>query len=165
MILYHPIDDVYHCFCRILLLISRLPQEEHDLIKLQILDFYFLFPGLIKKIKWPKELSIYRQYFMEISNPYSDITNYKSIIIHLEHQVNDVIRYMAAYDLIDAEKSKRKLILKKNSDKYKPILEQISDYDTDLLDFIVKVLASIPLNGKDGLKSRTGLFEYRYDDV
>jgi hypothetical protein len=165
MILYHPIDDVYHCFYRILLLVSRLPQEEHDLIKLQILDFYFLFPGLIKKIRWPKELNIHRQYFTGISNPYSEVTNNKSIIIHLEHQVNDVIRYMAAYDLIDTEKTKSKLILKKNNEKYKPILEQISNYDTELLDFLVRVLARIPLNGKDGLKSRTGLFEYRYDDV
>jgi len=165
MILYHPIDDIYHCFFRILLLVSQLPQEEQDLKKIQILDFYFLFPGLIKRIRWPKELNIYRQYFMEISNPYSEINNNKSIIIHLEHQINDVIRYMAAYDLIDAKKIKSKLILKINNEKYKPILKQISNYDTNLLDFLVNVLARIPLNGKNGLKSRTGLFEYRYDDV
>jgi hypothetical protein len=165
MILYHPFDDVYHCLCRILLLISQLPSEEHDLKKIQILDFYFLFPGLIKKIRWPKELNVHRQYIMGISNHYSEITNQKSIIIHLEHQVNDVIRYMAAYDLIDVDKIKNNLILKKNKEKYKLILEQIVNYDSGLLDFIVKVLARIPLNGKDGLKSRTGLFEYRYDDV
>lgn len=165
MILYHPFDDVYHCFYRLLLLIWRLPQDEHELKKIQILDFYFLFPGLIKKIRWPRELSIHRQYFTGISNPYSEITNCKSLIINLEHQVNDVIRYMAAYDLIDAEKTKSKLILKKNNEKYKLILDKVSNYDNDLLDFLVKVLAKIPFNGKDGLKSRTGLFEYRYDNV
>jgi hypothetical protein len=72
---------------------------------------------------------------------------------------------MAAYDLIDAEKTKSKLILKKNNEKYKLILDKVSNYDNDLLDFLVKVLAKIPFNGKDGLKSRTGLFEYRYDNV
>ena len=164
MILYHPFDDVYHCFCRILLLISRLPVEEHDIKKIQILDFYFLFPGLIKKMRWPKELNIYRQYIFGISAPYSEIPNSKAMISHLEHQINDVIRFMAAYDLIDIDKIKKNQLLKINNIKYEPILEKIKGYDIDLLDFLVNILARIPLNGKDGLKSRTGLFEYRYDN-
>jgi len=164
MILYHPIDDVYHCFSRILLLISNLPLEEHDIKKIQILDYYFLFPGLLKKIKWPRKLNLYRQYILGINNHYSEISNSKSLIIHLEHQINDVMRYMAAYDLIDIDKLKNNQILRKNEEKYKPILEQINNIDNELLDFLINVLARIPLNGNDGLKSRTGLFEYRYDN-
>jgi len=164
MILYHPFDDVYHCFCRILLLVSRLPLEEHDLKKIQILDFYLLFPGLIKKMRWPKDLSIYRQYIFGINDPYSEIPNNKAMISHLEHQVHDVIRFMAAYDLIDVYKLKNNQILRINNKKYEPVLEKIIDYNTELLDFLVNILARIPLNGKDGLKSRTGLFEYRYDN-
>jgi len=165
MILYHPIDDVYHCFYRLSLLVYRLPLMEYELKKIQILDFYFLFPGLIKKIRWPKELNIYRQYFSNLRTPYTKISDIKSIIIQLDHQVNDVIHYMAAYDLIDVEKVKNGFILKKNEKKLMDAFEKIEDYDNDLLDFLVNVLANIPLNGKDGLKSRTGLFEYRYDNA
>lgn len=164
MILYHPVDDVYHCFSRIILLIFHLPLEEYDLKKIQILDYYFLFPGLLKEMTWPKELSLYKKYINGLNKPYSKVTNEKSLIIHLEHQIDDVMRYMAAYDLIDIEKLKIKKVLRKNDEKYKPILEQIKIYDNELLDFLVNILAGIPLNGKGGLKYRTSLFEYRYDN-
>jgi hypothetical protein len=86
---------------------------EYELKKIQILDFYFLFPGLIKKIRWPRELNIYRQYFSNLRTPYTEISDIKSIIIQLSHQVNDVVHYMAAYDLIDVEKIKDSFVLKK----------------------------------------------------
>ena len=165
MILYHPVDDVYHCFCRLLFIIYKLPVEEHDLKKIQILDFYYLFPGLLKKIKLPRDLNIYRNYINNIKNPYSKINDFKIISIKLEKQIKDVVHHLAAYDLIDVNKLKRNLIQKTNDDKYISIIEQLSGYDNELLDFLVDVLARIPLNGEDGLKARTGLFEHRYDYV
>lgn len=165
MILYHPIDDIYHCFYRLSLILSRLPINEYELKKIQILDFYFLFPGLIKKIRWPKELSLHRQYFNKIPKPYSEITDEKAIIIRLEHQVKQVVHYMTSYDLLDVSKVQNNILLRKNDEKYRGIIEKLVDYDNDLLDFLVNVLARIPLDGKDGLKSRTELFEYRYDNV
>jgi hypothetical protein len=92
------------------------------------------------------------------------ISDIKSAILHLEHQVKDATRYMAAYELISLEKIKENKILVINKKNYEQLINKINDYDKDLLDFLVSVLAKIPLEGKNGLKSRTGLFEYRYDD-
>lgn len=154
---------MYHCFCRILLLIYRLPIKEYNLKTIQILDFYLLFPGLLKKIKLPRELSIYRPYINRLRDSYCIMNDIKSAILHLEHQINDVIRHMAAYELISVERIKENRILLINKKNYEQLINKLDKYDNDLLDFLVKVLVKIPLEGKNGLKSRTGLFEYRYD--
>ena len=164
MILYHPYDDVYHCFCRVILLVSHLPVEDYEYKKIQILDFYFLFPGLLKDIIFPSDLRIYRSYVNKIKNPYSDINDPKQIISHIEHHMNYVTRYMAAYGLIDIQKFKTGIIYKINPEMYYPITQNIEGYDKDLINFLVTVLSRIPLNGKYGLKARTNFFEYRYDN-
>jgi hypothetical protein len=164
MIVYHPFDDVYHCFSRILLIVYRLPVKEYDLKTIQILDFYFLFPGLLKKIRLPNESKIYRPYINGLRDSYCMVNNIKSAIRHLEHQINDVIHYMAAYELINIEKIKENKVLPINKKNYEQLINKLDKYDNDLLDFLVNILAKIPLEGKDGLKSRTGLFEYRYDN-
>jgi hypothetical protein len=164
MIVYHPFDDGYHCFSRILLIVYRLPVKEYDLKTIQILDFYFLFPSLLKKVRLPNELKIYRPYINGLRDSYCIINNIKSAIIHLEHQINDVIHYMAAYEFINIEKIKENKVLPINKKNYEQLVNQLKHYDNDLLDFLVNILAKIPLEGKNGLKSRTGLFEYRYDN-
>lgn len=164
MILYHPCDDVYHCFCRMALIISNLPVEKYELKKVQILDFYFLFPGLLKDVKFPNELRLHRHYVDKIKYPYSDISDPKQVIAHIGHQIDDVTRYMAAYGLIDIHMIKTGIIYNINPEMYYLLSQKISGYDKDLLDFLVTVLSRIPLNGKNGLKARTNLFEYRYDN-
>jgi hypothetical protein len=164
MIVYHPIDDVYHCFCRLALLISHLPPKECEIKKLQILDFYFLFPGLIKNMRFPKELRLYRDYADNFKVPYTSIDSPNELIVHLEHQSIEVTHQMASYDLIDIEKLKENLVLCTNRDKYAAIIQKIKNYDEELLKFLTSVLAEIPLNGKKGLKERTGIFEWRYDN-
>jgi len=148
-----------------ILLISHLPVEEYELKKIQILDFYFLFPGLLKNIRLPKELSLYRSYINSINYQYSDISDPKQVITHIGYQINNVARYMAAYELIDVKKIEKEKILKINPEKYSPFIQKLEGYDKDLLNFIVTVLSRIPLKGEKGLKARTNLFEYRYDNV
>lgn len=159
MIIYHPFDDVYHCFCRLSLLLSHLPPKEYEIKKIQILDFYFLFPGLIKNMRFPRELMLHKAYINEIKESYTSIENPKELIIHLEHQVIEVIHHMAAHDLIDIERLKQNNVLCTNQNKYVPIIQRIEGYDKELLKFLTSVLAEIPLNGKNGLKARTSLFD------
>jgi hypothetical protein len=164
MIIYHPFDDVYHCFCRLSLLIYHLPPKKYEIKKLQILDFYLLFPGLIKNMRFPRELMLHKAYANNIKEPYTSIENPKELIIHLEHQVIEVIHHMAAHDLISIDELKQNDILCTNQDKYALIIQRIKDYDTELLKFLTSILAEIPLNGKNGLKARTKLFVERYDN-
>jgi hypothetical protein len=107
---------------------------------------------------------LHKAYVNNIKEPYTSIENSRKLIIHLEHQVIEVIHYMASYDLINIEKLKQNSILCINHNKYTPIIQRIKDYDKELLKFLTSILAEIPLNGKNGLKARTGLFEERYDN-
>jgi hypothetical protein len=165
MILYHPYDDIYHCFFRLILLISKLEQREYALKTIQILDFYFLFPSLLKNITLPKEFSLNRTYINQFSSPYSNINDPKKMIVHLEHQIRSVTHHLAAYSMLDVEKLKKDIVLVQNKNIYENIIGEIKEYDNSLLCFLVDTVAKIPLNGPKGLKARTNLFEYRYDNV
>jgi hypothetical protein len=143
---------------------SYLPPKEYEIKKLQILDFYSLFPGLIKNMRFPRELMLHKAYINNIKNSYTSIENPKELILHLEYQVIEVIHHMAAHDLIDIEKLKQNIVLCTNQNKYISIIKRIEGYDKELIKFLTSVLAVLPLNGKNGLKARTGLFEEGYND-
>lgn len=44
-------------------------------------------------------------------------------------------------------------------------IASVNVVDKEVVDSIVKLVSEYPLTGRDGLKSRTGLMEYRYDIV
>lgn len=48
MLIYHPAYDAYHCVFRMLLIAERVSGIEVE--KARILDFYLVFPGMVKKI-------------------------------------------------------------------------------------------------------------------
>jgi hypothetical protein len=142
------------------LIISHLQDQPYELKKIQILDFYFLFPGLLKYIKLPNELRLYKSYLNRIKDPYTYIDDPRKIITHLEHQIIEVTHYLASYGMINVERLKDNIIQRINSEKYNLVIEKIIEYDKELLKFLTSVLVNIPLKE---LKSRTNLFESRYD--
>lgn len=115
-------------------------------------------------MRFPRELMLHKAYINNIKNSYTSIENPKELILHLEYQVIEVIHHMAAHDLIDIEKLKQNIVLCTNQNKYISIIKRIEGYDKELIKFLTSVLAVLPLNGKNGLKARTGLFEEGYND-
>ncbi|EAQ5910900.1 hypothetical protein FEF66_23465, partial [Salmonella enterica] len=62
MLIYHPIFDANHCVFRTLLLLQEQSSCEIDIELFRLMDFYMLFPSLLKSIKpFPSELRSYKK--------------------------------------------------------------------------------------------------------
>jgi len=57
MLIYHPAFDLYNCAFRMLQLMISIKQNEVELDKLRIWDFYLTFPNEARKISYPRDLS------------------------------------------------------------------------------------------------------------
>lgn len=167
MLIYHPAFDAYHCVFRMLALIDKLPNAEVDLIR--ICDFYLVFPTAIKNIRLPQRISHGKQIAKSESNDYRNPLNNKLTFRDMEEIQLAALRSIAASGIIDRDAFKAGLITR-NTSKEIPtkLLEEILEFinkSRNVFHFIVDELATIPLQGIDGLKHRTALLEHRYDTL
>lgn len=164
MLIYHPAYDAYHCIFRMIALIDHVNEIEVD--KARILDFYLIFPALISEIRMPHNYSGIKKeakkYSNEYRNPISIIATFRDMY---EIQMA-AIRCLAATGLIEIEPLETGVI--KRTDKPIPdgLLLSMRDFlnaKEDIHTFIISKLSQFHLTGKDGLKDRTNLMEFRYD--
>ncbi|WP_156294588.1 ABC-three component system middle component 5 [Serratia oryzae] len=164
MLIYHSAYDAYHCLFRMITLIDHVDVIEVD--KARILDFYLVFPSLVSEIRMPHNYSEIKKVAKKYSNHYHDPISYISTFRDM-HQIQlAAIRCLAATALIEIESLEKGII--KRTDKEIPdgLLLSMRDFlngKEDIYIFIIDKLAKFHLTGKDGLKHRTSLMEYRYD--
>jgi hypothetical protein len=164
MLIYHPAYDAYHCVFRMLCIVRLLPSVELD--KARLLDFYLLFPSAISKIRLPKTHSSGRQLAKLLANVYRDPINPSATFRELSYIQEAAFKCMVASGFVDAKSYESGVMVRTELPLPDSMLETTSAYITDnseLTDFVLGELATIPLKGLDGLKDRTGLMEYRYD--
>jgi len=62
MLIYHPVHDINHSLFRTLMILEVSKAEEIGLELFRLIDFYTIFPHLIKEIKpFPNELKDYKK--------------------------------------------------------------------------------------------------------
>ena len=168
---YNEAFDPYHAVFRFLRLHlacdigARLPFDT-----LRILDFYLLFPFRLQGMKLFADDTAWRK----ISKTYEDRAPYgampedstifarmepfqraaASSLVHSGHLSS------GAWDANEVEFT---------SEVLPPVLAErcsaLNAQMTDIVDILCQIKARYPLGGRDGLKDRTGLLEYRYDSV
>jgi hypothetical protein len=162
MLIYHQALDPYHCVFRLLLITQTLQNLEIE--KLRILDFYLLYPALVANIRLRKDLQYGKNISKSLKNIYHDPAVDKSAFTSLHNFQKIAINCLVSAGYVDSEVIKSGYILR--TDK-KISIEMYSAIQVQnkipINNFIIEKLASLPLLGKDGLKDRTGLIEYRYD--
>ncbi len=156
MLIYHPAFDIYNCVFRMLQLLSHMKQEEVELDRLRIWDFYLTFPNEARNISYPNSLFELKSIFKKKSpNPYEDLIDSKRIIE----------RMIASYGLIDSDLLNKNII--RRTDKQVPteLAEHFTDLSVEKANIIKLIVGfwELPLYGKSGLKDRTGLIEFKYD--
>lgn len=167
MILYHPAKDVNHCSYRMLSLLLHI---EHDLTveNLRLLDFYYSFPHLLKEIQpWPSDIREYKPYITKVPEPYEKISNKKLLFFEMADIQKTSIALLHAKGLIKDEPYREGKIVLNEDTVPAELYEKINSDD-----FVVsKVFESLTIGfmstaweGKQGLKFRTGLLEYKYDE-
>ncbi|WP_404474321.1 hypothetical protein LG301_06105 [Vreelandella venusta] len=167
MLIYHPFQDANHCVFRTLLLLEHSVHDEIDIELYRLLDFYILFPHLLKKIKpLPIELREYKRLIEEIPDPFESMLNTKRIIHELESLQSVALHNLLAKKLIDFDSFKDKKV--KRTDEILPesisvAINEAKNVSEEWFRIIANELPLVNFSGKKGLKMRTGLMEFRYD--
>ena len=166
MLIYHPLYDAYHCVFRLLLIIERL--ENVPVATVRLLDFYVLFPARVAKIRLPAELSYGRTLANKSYNPYHEISNQQSVFRELAVIQDAAFSCIVGAGLIDKQQFENGIIIRTSRRLPEEItvrIDQFEEQHPEILDFILDKLSDVAIFGEGGLKHRTGLMEYRYDNV
>lgn len=165
MLTYHPAFDLYNATFRLLRLLDPLGSRPVELERLRILDFYLLFPFLLRDIEFPASAIKYKKHFKRPASEYEHIADPKRLFMRLEPYQVAAMQSLAAYSLIDPELFKQGKIQRTSSELPSELQNTITTRNRDSIEIqlLSGPLADIDLYGKSGLKSKSDLFEYRYD--
>ncbi len=165
MIIYHPAYDINHCAFRFINLLSDIETHQLEWEKLQILDFYYVFPHFLMNISLPRNQVATKQ-SLNISVPYESLPDSRRLMFGLKALHNETARAMIAKGLFDKDlylKNIIKLDINKIPEKLIFKINNNEKRKTQWYKLIVQVLGNCNLSGKNGLKNRTQLMEYNYD--
>ncbi|MEW8351131.1 MAG: ABC-three component system middle component 5 [Candidatus Thiodiazotropha taylori] len=169
MLIYHPAYDLNHCVFRVLSLLASSTHKQFDTDLLRLLDFYVLFPHLLKTIKpFPSALKEYSKIIKHIPSSYEAIPNPKRILFDLEDVQNAAFHNLLARGIIDLDAFRSNLVVLNDSALPSNFLDQLTDNELANSDWFPLISDDLPLVGflgKDGLKKRSSLMEYRYDNT
>lgn len=163
MIIYHPGYDVHHCSYRILNVLSSVDDGvlHHDALKL--IDFYYVYPHLLKKItQLPRPLNHQKRKIENIKDPFEITPNPKSLFFELSSIQESALDSLSQKLLVS---SVSQMIRINKSSLPDGLIEmfKIDEFGrSDVFDILVNKFPKAKLNGANGLKARSGLMEYRY---
>jgi hypothetical protein len=141
--------------------------DEIHLDLFRIIDFYTVFPHLIKKIKpFPIELTKFKKVLKDIPEPYERVVNIKRIMFELETIQTTALQNLLAKGFIDLKAFNAKKIRRSEAKLPSDLAKEVNENGTakaEWFSMLVNKFCNIEIRGKAGLKSRTGLMEFRYD--
>lgn len=125
---------------------------------MKILDLYLCFPYFLKKFKFPQGLNT-RKIINKISKPYEELPSEKILMFRLNEIQNFSFNFLVSKGLFNKNKFTKGIISYQeeflNNYKFQNSIPEV-------MEILVK-MAAIEVDGKGGLKDRSGLMEYRYD--
>ena len=166
MLIYHPAFDIYNCVFRMLQLLSHMKQEDVEVDRLRIWDFYLTFPNEARNISYPNSLSELRGVFKKKEpNPYEDLIDPKRILERMKSFQLSALKCIASYGLIDSKLLGKNIVKRTDKEIPSELLIKMKDLSIEKQNVIKLIVGfwELPLYGKSGLKDRTGLIEFKYD--
>lgn len=165
MLIYHPAFDFYNCIFRILQLISKIGEEEIEIERLRIWDFYLTFPNEARTITFPSDLLELKKIFKDKPNSYEDLIDSKRIFERMKPFQITAIKTLISYGFIDPNSMETNIIKKTNKKIPTELKERIDDMSIERQNIIKLVtgFVNLPLYGDKGLKYRTKLIDFKYD--
>lgn len=168
MLVYHPAFDMHHCVFRMVRLLNRLPQGDYHVERIRILDFYLLFPGQIPSFRFPRTLLSHRKTFTGKDNRYEQLADPYRIFLRLAPFQQEALGCLAAHCLIDPTRLAKGMVARTGSalpTRLRNTAEEADKITPTVIGLLTGPLMDVDLYGKDGLKARSDLFEYRYDPI
>ncbi|WP_299160929.1 ABC-three component system middle component 5 [uncultured Tenacibaculum sp.] len=168
MIIYNQAFDIYHTIFRIASLLNRFSGESLEIERIRIWDFYLTFPQEVSKIRFgvKSEDRIIKNLFPSKENPYQAIMNPNKLFVRMQPYQLNAIKTLASYGVINKDYLIANRITNVDKKTLSLLIKDLRE-NTDREDNIIKIMTSyfyfMPLYGKNGLKDRTNLLEFRYD--
>jgi len=166
MLIYHPAFDIYNCVFRLLQLLSHMNQDEVEIDRLRIWDFYLTFPNEARNISFPLALSELKGVFKKKEpNPYEDLIDAKRIMERMNSFQLSALKCIASYGLIDSKLLSKNIVRRTSKEIPKELASKFNNLTIEKANIIKLIVGfwELPLYGKFGLKDRTGLIEFKYD--
>ena len=169
--MYTPAFDPFNGIYRMLLILQHFDTEEEvEVDRLRIFDFYLLFPYKTAKITMrseEKEMKELRNKFIRSKEtPYNYNLNDRKLFERLRPYQMIALSHLASYGLIDPERLLQQKVRILNPELMHDVVSQLdamSDDERNTLSWLSHSFRTTPLGGKYGLKSRTHLIESKYD--
>ncbi|WP_273565869.1 ABC-three component system middle component 5 [Maribacter halichondriae] len=170
MITYNEAFDINHTIYRILLLLNNLKFDSVEYERLRIWDFFMAFPYEIENIRFgvkPEDRDI-KKLFPKRDNPYRKITNPRKLFSRMHSYQLTAVSKLAAYGIIANDFDSVGRIRVIDRAKLSEILEtrysELEDRESNVLKILTTYFYHMEFYGESGLKARTKLSEYHYDE-
>ena len=170
---YTPAYDPYHAVFRYVALLRSTESRCMAARTLRVADFFICFPWVIKELRAPKTLTGFtkqRNALLKQYQPtdYDIIPDPRIIFERMEPIQITAISAMLGAKLITREEGGIEntcLIEDRVSMAISTVTDNFTSEHGDLLEFLTEYLPQISVSGGDGIFSRSGLGEYKYDVV
>jgi hypothetical protein len=166
MLIYHPAFDINHARLRLIQLLEGLRGCEVPFDLLRILDFYFLFPHLLADVQLRQGTARIKRELGRRKNKYNRVPAPKILIRQMEGIHETAVRALQASSLVDVPAQDMAFVKRSDTplpEELKGVIAGQPEQEQALVKVLTGEVATIPLNGPNGLKARSGLLEYRYD--
>lgn len=166
MLVYHPAFDIHHCVFRIALILDRLPRKRYEVDRIRIQDFYLLFPAEVSEVRLPRALQREKRQLAALANRYDRVLDDYQLFTRMEPYHAEALGCLASRELIDAAALAEGTVQRTQIEIPKRLKEAFDAADgrmPEAIEFLTGPFVTLPLYGRDGLRGRTKLFEYRYD--
>lgn len=171
MIVYQKAFDLYHTVYRMIKLLAHFNQDGLiEIDRLRIWDYYLLYPNKMDKIKLKREekdiKKIIKNYILTDDNPYEIVINDRKMFEKIKPYQMTAIKCLASYGIINKDYLQENRISNINKNifsDYNEDFENLSIQEENAIKLLTSHFYQVSLFGIDGLKSRTGLLESKYD--
>ena len=139
--------------------------------RIRIWDYYLLFTNEILKIKPKRNERVFKDLLKELNvknnNPYQQIYDSKKALEKIKPYQMTALNCLASYNIIDKDSLLREEIKISSSELLRKYVESVGDLsnrEKNIVAIMTSVFIDISLVGDNGLKKRSKLIEYKYDE-
>jgi len=167
-IVYQAALDPYHAVFR-MLRILRLNASGGALAvdQIRVLDFYLLFPFRLSAFRFRPKHSAFKRLGVRYDNarPYGEWPDEKALMARMQPIQLAALATLGRVEIIDETKLEQGVVVLiggPDGELEQRVVKHNAD-NPELSTAIETLINEYPTTGSDGIKSRSGLLEYRYD--
>jgi hypothetical protein len=148
---------------RYLLLLEQHPSKSMHVDTLRIVDLYFMFPYLLRDFEFPRGAGKAGRVLAGESSKYNRLPSPRLFLHQLRGLSSIALTSLAGRTLLNPERLKAETAERTASTIPVDLFASVTASEMALAEFLSTNIATISLSGRDGLKKRSGLMEFRYD--